>query len=372
MKIYFYLPNAESGGAENVIISLANEFSKKDYQVVLILGKAQGAFIYKIFHKVKIIEIGNTSILKTAFKLYSLVSKEAPDILCVTKNHVNTVVALFTPFFKKTKVILREANTPSIEYLNSGLYGKIIMNISKITYRFSDKFIAVSNGVRDDMAGFYKLKKSSIQTIYNPVISEEFYKESNEKVSHTFFEEQKLNSKVYIFVAVGRLMPQKDYPTMIESFNQAYSINKNIRLIILGRIEKYNLDYEIVQNNINTNQLDNVIDFVGFVSNPFKYLRKANCFIQTSLFEGLPGTLVQALGLKKDIIATNCKSGPEEILDFGKYGTLVEIGNINQISEQIINYSTGKQNRKADDMFIKQFTLDVSVNKYEQLFKILN
>ena len=282
---------------------------------------------------------------------------------------MNTVVALFTPFLKKTKVVLSEANTPSIEYLNSSMYVKIIMNLSKITYRFSDKFIAVSNGVRDDMAGFYKLKKSRIQTIYNPVISKEFYKESNEKVSHTFFDEQTLNSKVYIFVAVGRLMPQKDYPTMIESFNQAYRINKNIRLIILGRIEKHNFDYETVQNKIDTNQLDNVIDFVGFVSNPYKYLRKANCFIQTSLFEGLPGTLVQALGLKKDIIATNCKSGPDEILDYGKYGTLVEMRNSMQICSVMLEYANGKTNKKADNMFISRFTLATSTLSYINLFK---
>mgnify|MGYP006158536445 CR=1 FL=1 len=371
MKIFFYLPNVESGGAEKMIIALANEISDRGEDVTLILGLAEGGFLSEISGKVKIIELGTLSVLKSVFKLFSRVFVENPDILCVTKSHINTTVSLFAPFLKNTKIVLREANTPSVEYMYAGYYGKAIMLLGKLTYKLSAKYIGVSEGVSKDMTKFYGIKKENVKTIYNPVVSSELYKLSMENLTHPFFEERVKDANVFVFVAVGRLMKQKDYPTMIESFHRAHIKNNKIRLMILGRIEKSNIDYTNVIKKIDNYKLTNFIDFIGFVGNPFKYLSKANCFIQTSLFEGLPGTLVQGLALKKNIIATNCKSGPNEVLNYGEYGTLVEIGNVEQISEEMLNYSKGKTNPIADDGFINQFTSVVSTDKYLNMFKSL-
>jgi glycosyltransferase involved in cell wall biosynthesis len=371
MKIYFYLPNLESGGAEKMIISLANKMALRKHDVTMVLGVNKGAFKGDILDAVKVVELGTLSVLKVSFKLFKFILKNKPNVFCVTKSHVNALVALFTPFLKNTSVVLREANTPSLEYKHASYYGKCIMLFGKLTYRLADKYIAVSKGVAVDMINFYYVKKDKLQTIYNPVISSEIYSLSNEEVEHSFFEERKKNSAIYIFVAVGRLMPQKDYPTMIEAFNRAYTKNKNIRLMILGRVEKYNADYNTVTEKIEENTLKDVVSFVGFVHNPFKYLLKGDCFIQTSLFEGLPGTLIQALGLKKEIITTNCKSGPEEVLDYGKFGTLVETGNFDLISTEILEYSKGKINTKANDKFLSQFTIEVAVDSYIKLFKSL-
>jgi len=345
MKINFYLPNVESGGAEKMIIALANEMAHRKLDITLILGVNKGAFKSDISSGVKVIELGSLSVLKSAIRLFQLVLKNKPNILCVTKSHVNTMVALFAPFLKDTSVVLREANTPSVECKHASTYGKCIMAFGKLTYRFADKYVAVSNGVSEDMCDFYSISRNKVQTIYNPVISPKMYELSKEKVTHSFFDERKMNSSIYIFIAVGRLMPQKDYPTMIEAFNRAFIKNNNIRLIILGRVEKNNVDYNVVTEKIDKYELNEVVSFVGFVQNPFKYLLKGDCFIQTSLFEGLPGTLIQALGLKKEIIATNCKSGPEEVLDYGKHGILVEMGNVDQ------NILKGKQTQKQKRNF---------------------
>lgn len=371
IKIALYLPNLESGGAEKIIITLANELALRNYNVILILGRAEGEFSDSINPRVMVKVLGFTSIISSIFKLFGIIKKESPDILCVTKTHINTVVSLFSLFLKDTKVVLREANTPSVEYSHSGWYVKMIMNLGKFTYKFAHKYIAVSKGVAEDMSAFYGLSKSNITTIYNPVISENFFDLSQETSSHHFFEERKKNPSIYIFVAVGRLMPQKDYPTMIKSFSSAYKNNKNIRLLILGRVEQNNSHYSIVMKLIEKNNLDAVIDFIGFVKNPLKFLSKADCFVQTSLYEGLPGTIVQALALKKNIIATNCKSGPYEVLAGGTFGFLFEVGDIETLTSGMILYSQGKCNAVANKGYLDQFTCESSVQEYINLFESL-
>ncbi|MFT5248446.1 MAG: glycosyltransferase involved in cell wall biosynthesis [bacterium] len=371
MKIFFYLPNLVSGGAEKMIIALANEMAENNYNVTLVVGVIEGDFKNDILKCVTIIELGVASILKSSITLFKVVKKEKPDILCVTKCHINTVVSLFTPFLKETKVVLREANTPSVEYMYSGFYGRFILKIGKFTYKLANSFVAVSKGVSHDMIGFYGLKKERVKIIYNPVISSELFSQAQEEVEHRFFEERKNNKGIYVFLAIGRLMRQKDYSTMIEAFNVAYTKNDNIRLIILGRVEKTSLDYNLLRDKIEKYGLIDAIDYVGFVNNPFKYLSRVDCFLQTSLFEGLPGALVQALALKKNIIATNCKSGPEEILDHGKYGTLVEIKNIKQIGFEILEYSRGKTNLNAQNHVMDRYTSKTSIQSYIELFEDL-
>ena len=89
-------------------------------------------------------------------------------------------------------------------------------------------------------------------------------------------------------------------------------------------------------------KLESNVKFIGYQKNPFKFTKQADIFILTSLFEGSPNVLVEALYLKKYIISTNCPTGPREILDNGRYGSLVKIGDYKKISKILMNYKKNK------------------------------
>ena len=108
------------------------------------------------------------------------------------------------------------------------------------------------------------------------------------------------------------------------------------------------------------NKLDKKVKFLGYKNNPFKYIKQADILILSSIFEGSPNILIEALFLKKYIISTNCPTGPNEILNKGKYGELIQIGNSAQITNLIDNY---KKNKKINKKISMGFN---SLKSYDQ------
>ena len=120
---------------------------------------------------------------------------------------------------------------------------------------------------------------------------------------------------------------------------------------------------------INENQLSKKIKILTFKKNPFPYLKKADLFLLTSKYEGLPNVLLEAISLKKNIVSTNCPTGPREILKNGKFGFLCEVENYKEISKTIITYKKLNRIKKnkikeLDYKSLQRFDYDFNLNKY--------
>ena len=168
-------------------------------------------------------------------------------------------------------------------------------------------------------------------------------------------------------VAVGRLNIQKDYKTMIYSVEKIIQVKPDFILHIIGSGELLNELKTLVSDL----DLDNNIIFHGFVHNPYPYLKHSDLFLMSSLWEGLPNAMIEALALGTQVVSTDCVAGPREILKDGKYGALVPTKNIEQFSKAIL---TELSNERCKVSLVKRgrsFSLNHSAEAYVKLVQSL-
>ena len=355
------MPSIENGGVEKNLFLIANYLSMNIPNTILITASKRSN---KKFKNIKIITPKiNTDKIHGRMVKYLLCIYELFKILISEKNLVlfafqaNLYCALLGLFFPKLKIITRSNSSPSGWSNNS--FKKFIF---LILFKRINKIIVNSLNFQRELKK--KFKVNSI-CIYNPLNKKFIKKNSKKKISFSFFKNKSLK-----IINIGRLVDQKDQITFLKSLNL---IKKKIffRALIIGNGERHKdlVDY------ISRNGLGKKVKIINFKSNPFTYLNKADIMVHTAKFEGLPNVLLEALSLKKYIISTNCPTGPSEILNNGKSGDLVRIGDYKNIAKKIANYSKKKVIKKINYGYkmLERFDFNRNQNKYLRLVqKVLN
>ena len=208
----------------------------------------------------------------------------------------------------------------------------------KYFYSKADKIIANSKGNFKDLIENFNISKSKINLIYNPI--------DIDLIAQTKPIKKFYNNNYINLISVGSLNKNKNFILQINALKKIN--NKKLRLYILGE----GLDRINLQNHINKNNLNNQIFLIGFVDNPYIYLKSAHAFIFSSLSEGLPNVLLEAIACKLPIITTNCYSGPDEILCgkildnnsniYTDFGILCPFNNLEKFSDAIENFIENK------------------------------
>jgi glycosyltransferase involved in cell wall biosynthesis len=176
--------------------------------------------------------------------------------------------------------------------------------------------------VADDLAICSGIPRDRITTVYNPIVGPDIAMLAQETVPESFFDP----GMPPVILAVGRLDPQKDYPTLLRAFARLRE-RREARLVIIGGTHRLRTAYrqEIVDLAAELGVGDDLV-LAGYRDNPFAYMARARVFVLSSTHEGLPGVLIQALACGCPSVSTDCPSGPREILDGGRYGALVPVG----------------------------------------------
>lgn len=360
-RIALFLPLLVGGGAERVMINLARGLAEKGRKVDLVLGRAEGPLLKLVSEKVRIINLGAD---RTLFSLPALVlylRREKPNVLLSALNHGN-IICLLSKYLaaSSTRSIITLHNTLSekMKISKSTIKQKIILLAMKIFYPLANEIIAVSSGVSEDYSSIIKNIKNKIKIIYNPVIDKNLYCKSNEILEHPWF-----NSEYKVIISVGRLTAEKDFSTLISAFS---IVTKEIsaKLFILG--EGHLRFY--LEKQVNDLGLHSEVGLPGFVNNPYKYMAKASVFVLSSKTEGLPTALIEALALGTPIISTNCRSGPSEILDNGKFGKLVPVGDVNALAQAIIT-ALRQEKTEVDRAAWQRFEFEWAVNAYLKIIE---
>jgi len=192
---------------------------------------------------------------------------------------------------------------------------RLMPRLLRVGYPFADRIVAVSRGVADDLAAITGLRPERIRVVYNPVVFDRIATAGSAAVEHPW-----LAAKTGpVLVALGRLVDQKDFVTLIRAVAR---LAEECRLVILGegparpRLEALVGDLGMAGR----------VDLPGYVDNPYPAMRAADAFVLSSRWEGLPTVLIEALAFDTPIVATDCPSGPREILDDGTWGRLVPPG----------------------------------------------
>jgi glycosyltransferase involved in cell wall biosynthesis len=196
----------------------------------------------------------------------------------------------------------------------------------------------------------------------NPVITNELFELAKTPLHHPWFKPKESP----VILAAGRLTRQKDFPTLIQAFALVRP-NFAARLIILGE----GRDRTILQDLIVRLSLQDWIDLPGFVTNPYAYMKQADLFVLSSRWEGSPNVLTEAMALGLPVVATDCQSGPREILQEGRLGPLVPVGDSKALSQAMLRvlqdplpaHQLEEGVKKYRDVISAQRYLDIMLGK---------
>lgn len=325
-RIALYLPMLSGGGAERVFLTLAKAFLEQGLQVDLVLATRRGELIEQVPQGVTVVDLRAKGVFDSLPGLIRYLRQKQPFALLSTLSHAN-IIAIWAKYlaFTQTRVVVRLTTTLSVAAKRSSrLFDRIMPILTRLFYPFAHKVIVSSIGMGDDLQITAGIQPQHIATIPNPLDIQAIQLQMQQDIP-TKIETQPL------VLAAGRLTRDKDFETLL----QAISIVRHarpIRLIILGegparqQLEHLRLALDLSKD----------VEFPGFVQNPYAYLQHSSCFVLSSVREGYPNVLLEALACGCPIVSTDCPSGPSEILAGGRYGRLVPIGDVEALAEAIL------------------------------------
>lgn len=366
MKIAFFLPALSFGGIEANTIRLAKSFIEKGYDIELLLGRAQGEYLERIDKSLKVINFNKKRSIGMIYSLVRYMKKEKPDIVYTGGEQANIILMLAKLLSPKTKVIISIRTNLTVEYKETEriIKKKLYPLLSKYLYKLADSIVTVSKGVADDVNKFLNLPKSKLTVIYNPIIDDEIFNLMEQRNSHPW-----LNDDQYkVIVSVGRLVNQKNFSLLIKAFKKVKEQLPEAKLIILGEgPEKQKLKYLIEEL-----EMEKDVTLEGFVQNPYSYMKKSDLFVLSSKWEGFGNVIVEALATGTPVVSTKCPSGPDEILENGKFGYLVNLNDVEQMSTAILHeLSTPSADEKKRKARAEKFSVESATIQYIKLMKNL-
>ena len=355
-----YLRSLFDSGVGRIVVNLIQPCIDRNVKVDLVVHYANGPYIEQLPPQVRIIEFKTDRLLTGIPKLRQYLRQEKPTTL-FSAGPLVTEIAILAKYLAMvpTRVVISEHNTLSIDSrqgdpCGSNLKSSLLPFTARIFYPWADEIVAVSYGVAKDLANTAGLPLKRIRVIYNPTITPQVKQKSLEPLDHPWFK----SGEPPVILAAGRLAPQKDYPTLIRAFAKVRKM-QSARLLILGSGKEKSRLNQLV----NELGVEKDVAMPGFTKNPYHYMKKAAVLVLSSAWEGLPTGLIEAMALGTPVVATNCPSGPEEILDRGKYGKLVPVGDEDKMAEAILSVLSGNF-QPVDSNWLEQFTQETAMEKY--------
>lgn len=361
-KIAMFLPSLEIGGVERVMLNLARGLAQRACQVNLVVAQEGRAPVYQVPLGVHLVNLHTGRIVRSLLPLVQYLRSVKPDVLISAKDYANIIAILAKRIAcVKVCVIPTVHTVVSIhtEYAPCFREKVIVPNLARWLYPYADAIVAVSKSVASDLTKFLRLSSEDIVVIYNPVISRDIFSIARQKVEHPWFS----LSDQKIILSIGRLTKAKDYPTLISAFAKVRS-QRSARLVILGDGE----ERAHLQKLIQSLGLESEVWLPGFIVPPYSYLARASLFAMSSIWEGLPTALIEALALGIPVVSTDCPGGVREILADGKFGKIVPVGDSVALAQAILD----SLDAKFDPNFLREraeaFSEDRAVNEYLKLF----
>ncbi len=382
-KIAFLLHSLEGGGLQRVAVNLLKQMvSRNDISLDLVVACASGPYLEQVPAGVRIIDL-QTSIefrAKSLIRLIPAIAKylreEKPSFLVSHLPYVNglAVIAkimsgisvyliLVEHSFSYNKVLQLESLPAKIDKSNGQLLPMLMPMIMRWFYPKADGLVTVSHGMAQELEKELNLKTDSVQVIYNPVVDESLFLKSNLLPDHPWFQ----TNQPPVLIAVGRLAAEKDYVTLLRAF--AHFREEHLaRLLILGDGE-FRPQLEILVHELG---LDADVALPGFVQNPYAYMSHAAALILSSRWETFAMVLVEAMACGCQVISTQCPHGPGEILEQGKYGWLVPVGDVEALAAAMQQAIDSPKNPDDLKHRAQDFSVEGAVSEYLKMMGFIS
>jgi glycosyltransferase involved in cell wall biosynthesis len=359
--IALFLRYFGGGGADLAMAYLARGFIDAGLKVDFLLGQSGGSHEWKIPSEARIVDLGGFGKFATFKGLSKYLKQEKPQAL-LSALHFNNEIAVAAKYWSgaPTRVVVCEQNTLSKRAHNETQFLKRITPfLAKIVYPWADSVVAVSEGVAQDLSKLTGLPLEKFQVIYNPAVTTELLEKSQEPLDHPWF----AAGEPPVILGVGKLEAQKDFPTLIHAFAQVRKTQR-ARLVILGwGPDRNREELEALAQELGVRE---DVSLPGYVNNPYAYMARAAVFALSSQWEGLPFVLVEAMALGVPVVSTDCESGPAEVLDRGRYGQLVPVGNRQALGDAISKVLSNRPD-PVDKEWLAQFSLGAITQQYQNV-----
>ncbi|WLR41504.1 glycosyltransferase [Bacillus carboniphilus] len=354
-KIAIILQSFEGGGVEKVLINLANELSRTHHITILAMSHS-GELKDELLSHIRVVNCNVKRAYKMAFPIKRFVTEENPDLIISAKHFLNLTTLITKKYLLKESTAKIMATVHG--HIGSGLKEFVMKKLIKSVYPFSDVIICVSQGVLAEIIELSPDSKEKVKVIYNPVITPSFLKKADEIPSMLKEKDERW------IVTIARLSQEKNIKLLIEAFHRA-KIDELTKLYIIGD----GPEREKLEELVNKFKIQEKVFFLGFLDNPYTYLKQADLFALTSNSEGLGNVLIEALYFNVPVISTDCKSGPREILKNGEYGMLVPVNDVEELSIGIKEILNNGMAQKRQDVDLTPYEQDKVLSNYLDVMK---
>ncbi len=357
--VSFFLPALDGGGAERAMLHIAQGLAAQGMKVDLVLAQARGAYLDKVPASIRIVDLQAQFpvLISKTLALHRYLQQKQPEVLFSALDILSSATWAQRLAGVSTRIIICVQTHLSQQFRDHQPYtiGRLRPHFVRWFYPWADQIVSASQGVAADVAQMTRVPLESIQVIYNPVVTPEVLEKLRQPIDHPWFAPGELP----VILGVGRLVSQKDFPTLIQAFARVRPGYPS-RLMILGEGE----DRPKLEAMVRELGLENAVALPGFVENPYAYMAHAGVFALSSVFEGFGNVVAEALATGTPVVSTNCPSGPAEILANGKYGHLVPVGDADSFADAIMKTLQNPIESKILQQRSQDFSLDRITHQY--------
>lgn len=364
--IAFFLHALNAGGAQRASINLANGLVDSGWDVDVVVAHHYGELRGQLAKDVNVVDLGtpHVPLLGVGASLPGLVRylrAERPAVLFSAMTYVSVVA------IPATKLAGSHTAVVPTEHTTFGMQDdpkeRLVARLASVLYPLADRIVAVSSGVEESVLEGTRASPGQLAVVYNPVVTSGLRAKATAEPEHPW-----IGQEHEIVISAGRLEPEKDYETLLRAFARLYRNRPTARLLVLGdgslRPELHRLATSL--------GVDDVVSFPGFVDNPYGFMRRSDVYVLSSRREGLPTALVEAMACGCPVVATDCPSGPREILQDGRLGPLVPVGDDAALAAAIESVLDNPQDTRELRERADTFSLEAILEEYESLIDQLN
>lgn len=360
--ISILLPDLRGGGAERVMIDLAHEFAKAGHDVEFVLMQAKGEFLEEARAFFPVVDLAAPRARALPFALSCYLRQRRPDALLAAMWPLTVIAPLAARLSgHRCKVLVSEHNSLSVQYRDWGKVHRAALRSSiAVGYRLADLRVCVSSGVAADIADLSGLRPDAFDVIHNPVTSRS---EPTADAIHKVEALWSIPNGARI-VTVGSMKAQKNHPLLLRAFARLDRPEARLMFVGdgIGRGDLLSLAREL-------GVADRVI-LAGFQSDPTPFYKTADLFVLSSDYEGFGNVIVEAMACGTPVVSTDCPSGPSEILEGDRYGTLVPPRDplaLTKAIEAALDRSFDKDELRARAV---EFSPEIAAQKYLKLINM--
>lgn len=364
MRLVIFMPSFGDGGVERMLVNMAGGLSDRGLQVDFWVGRTAAPFLGRLPGQVRVLspESGSGWVRALAFARY--LRHERPDVVLTAKDTaLRTALRVRRLAGVRCRVVARPGTTLSERLAGRGRLARWrLLAAARRGYRRADLVVANSEGVAEDVARITGIDRRQIPVVRNPVVTPDLERLAAAPVDHPWLQ----GGCVPVLLGAGGLRRQKDFATLVRAFAEVRAVRPS-RLVILGRGRLA----ESLRALARTLGVEQDLALPGFVENPYPWLRRASVFVLSSRWEGSPNVLTEALALGTPVVATDCPSGPREVLQGGRVGALVPVADPPAMARAILQTLDAPPPRERLRAAVAEYTVEENARRYEALLRTL-